>query len=509
MGPKRIASTSALGLLVVSGALANAAHAGSAAAQALGAHSLGSACCADLEERIAELEATATRKGGRKVSLQIYGQVSEVIMWWNDGAEKNAYVQNNYATRNTLGFQGSARIDNDWSAGFRLDMQVRAFRSSFANQLAFGENNGMTTTTYDTQSFTLRYANWYLDSKAYGRISLGRDNDPALGIIGINLANPDGFAGNATNAGYANGGFFLRRKGSTGNSGLSSLNWQNFAWIRNGDGPASLDYAQTASAVKYSTPYFFGRSKESGFNVQAFWGQDDVWSAALRYAEDFGSFRFAAGAAYSRWTGLDRGACSNGTAGGSVPGVVGVSNISCDSWQMSASAMHSSTGLYVSGGGGWINDDNRQVTYDAISSPSASVRTVFGRPGVDAKDYVWWGQAGWEARLDSLGPTTFWGQYSYYNTGTGVLNNAMQTVAATDVINSLGRTALIAGTQTRTWGAGVTQAIDAASMNVHVGYLNFATEGTLVDQNPAHNARVRTRPIDGMSVIYSGATIRF
>ena len=113
MGPKRIASTSALGLLVVSGVLANAVHAGSAAAQALGAHSLGSACCADLEERIAELEATATRKGGRKVSLQIYGQVSEVIMWWNDGAEKNAYVQNNYATRNTLGFQGSARIDND------------------------------------------------------------------------------------------------------------------------------------------------------------------------------------------------------------------------------------------------------------------------------------------------------------------------------------------------------------------------------------------------------------
>ena len=108
-----------------------------------------------------------------------------------------------------------------------------------------------------------------------------------------------------------------------------------------------------------------------------------------------------------------------------------------------------------------------------------------------------------------MGATTFWGQYTAFNTGTGVLNSAMQTVAATDVINPLGKAALIAGTETRSWGAGVTQAIDAAAMNVHVGYLNFATQGNLVDQSPTNNARVRTRPIDDMSVFYTGATIRF
>ena len=53
---------------------------------------LGGNCCADLEERIAELEATTVRKGNRKVSLEISGQVNEAVLWWDDGAESNAYV---------------------------------------------------------------------------------------------------------------------------------------------------------------------------------------------------------------------------------------------------------------------------------------------------------------------------------------------------------------------------------------------------------------------------------
>lgn len=34
---------------------------------------LGGNCCADLEERVAELEATTARKSNRKVTLEVYG----------------------------------------------------------------------------------------------------------------------------------------------------------------------------------------------------------------------------------------------------------------------------------------------------------------------------------------------------------------------------------------------------------------------------------------------------
>jgi hypothetical protein len=44
---------------------------------------LGGDCCADLEERVAELEATTARKGNRKVTLTISGWVNEAVFWWS------------------------------------------------------------------------------------------------------------------------------------------------------------------------------------------------------------------------------------------------------------------------------------------------------------------------------------------------------------------------------------------------------------------------------------------
>ena len=51
---------------------------GGVAAQAA---DLGGNCCADLEERVAELEATTARKGNRKVSLEVSGHVHEAIVF--------------------------------------------------------------------------------------------------------------------------------------------------------------------------------------------------------------------------------------------------------------------------------------------------------------------------------------------------------------------------------------------------------------------------------------------
>ena len=45
--------------------------------QSVLAADLGGDCCADLEERVAVLEATTARKGNRKVSLNISGWVNQ------------------------------------------------------------------------------------------------------------------------------------------------------------------------------------------------------------------------------------------------------------------------------------------------------------------------------------------------------------------------------------------------------------------------------------------------
>jgi hypothetical protein len=46
---------------------------------------LGGDCCADLEERVAELEATTVRKGNKKVSVTLSGWVIKAVNWWDDG----------------------------------------------------------------------------------------------------------------------------------------------------------------------------------------------------------------------------------------------------------------------------------------------------------------------------------------------------------------------------------------------------------------------------------------
>ena len=73
-------STSSLAMFAAAGLFV-----GGVAMPSAKAADLGGDCCADLEERVAELEATTARKGNRKVSLTITGQVTTGVMYWNDG----------------------------------------------------------------------------------------------------------------------------------------------------------------------------------------------------------------------------------------------------------------------------------------------------------------------------------------------------------------------------------------------------------------------------------------
>src|SRR5688500_11445963 len=62
----------------------------------------GGSCCADLEERVAELEATTARKGNRKVSLTISGQVTTQLMAWDNGIDSDTYIVDSPVVGGTL-----------------------------------------------------------------------------------------------------------------------------------------------------------------------------------------------------------------------------------------------------------------------------------------------------------------------------------------------------------------------------------------------------------------------
>ena len=106
--------------LVAAGLLAGGMSITSASAADLGGN-----CCADLEERIAELEATTARKGNRKVSLTVSGWVGQQVTFWDDGVESNTYVHDLGTTLGShVKFTGSAQISPGWSAGYVLQIEA-------------------------------------------------------------------------------------------------------------------------------------------------------------------------------------------------------------------------------------------------------------------------------------------------------------------------------------------------------------------------------------------------
>ena len=106
---------------------------------------LGGNCCADLEERIAELEATTARKGNRKVSLTVSGWVNEAIFFWDDGVERNAYVGTNELEQSRFRFTGEGKITDGWAAGFILEIGANGAGSKSFAQDTDGSVGAVTT----------------------------------------------------------------------------------------------------------------------------------------------------------------------------------------------------------------------------------------------------------------------------------------------------------------------------------------------------------------------------
>jgi hypothetical protein len=452
----RIAVVAVVG--TICGAAANAAD-------------LGGNCCADLEERVAELEATTARKGSRKVSLTVSGQVNEAVLFWNDGTESNAYVVSNNISRTRFRFVGSAKVTDDVSAGYLLEIGVRYANISNRNQLSSSAGG-------NENCLDIRHSAWYLDSKSMGRVWVGQTSAATDGIVGINLANMP----SASNEGLQEmGGFKLRVAGAgaanaTTATGITWLNIASQPQRIPGDG-------DRWNVVKYTTPTI------GGFIASASWGEDDRLDAALRYAGEFSGFRLAAGIGYQSFTDVTSG-CAN--TGGANSGTVSGNN--CTALGGSASVMHTATGLFVAGSAGQINDKNRQAM---------STSTVPGLGSVKDQDSHWMLTGGIEQKFVPLGKTTIYGEYFRQATGLGMSSGRARDVA------------LLGGQKYQTastidwWGVGVNQSIDAASMDLYLSYRNYSASIDTSNGVAGAGAIRSTVKPDDFQAVLAGAVIKF
>ncbi len=295
------------GLMKKTSLIAIAAAAAAVFSTSASAADLGGDCCADLEERIAELEATTARKGNRKVSLTVSGQVNELVYWWDDGVEDNVYVGTSGFSSSRFRFKGDAKINDDWSAGYYMEIEVVSAQVS-----------GTTADNDDaTVAVQLRHSNWFLKSKRLGTLTVGQQSHATDDIVLYSLAGISVSA--AANLNVAPGAALTFRGSS----------------LEVNDIFAFLD-SDRANLVRYDSPAI------AGFTLSASWGEDDMWDVALRYAGEFNGIKVAGGIGYH----VERD--SNGDAGYNLPTeLYGASLPDFEEVRGSISVMHVPTGLFA------------------------------------------------------------------------------------------------------------------------------------------------------------------
>ncbi len=254
-------------------ALLGAGMSSIAMSSAIAGGDIGGNCCADLEERVAELEATTVRKGNRKVSLRLSGQVNKMIMYWDDGHVNDAFVVDNIYSASRFKMDGSAKIRPGWSAGYLVEMEFDDDESTAVNNRGGDDGGG------ENGLLDLRHSYWWLKSDRYGTLKVGQTGHATYLITWMDTS---GTGIVSRDSKQLIGAAFTWRNATT-NAVTASVFGATHTSLWEGRG----------DVVRYDSPTI------GGFKLSAAWGEDDVGDVALRFGRKLGNFKVVAGIGYA------------------------------------------------------------------------------------------------------------------------------------------------------------------------------------------------------------------
>ena len=398
---------------------------------------LGGDCCADLESRIAGLEATTAHKGNKTVSLTISGRVHANMMYWNDHAavldpdqpldqSSDVYIGNTAGSETHLVFSGAGKISSDLSAGFLMTI-----RDDFVN----GADTQISHQTGNLVTGDTTYI--YLKSAKWGEYRLGNLPSASDDAYYVDFGAPGTVGG--LSGGRFVGTFFLRAGNKPG-----ELTDVTYGHVLGELGDSN------ENRLMYISPVWNGFTYKSDIG-------SNTGSVGLTWTGSAASFRAAFGAGYE----ISRKADAISPGGGqSVQSVstataplTDINNDTLRQLALSASAIETGSGLFLTG------------------EYSRAYAAIAGRD--DATN--WYVRTGWTKNVTGMGATTIDAQYE-----------------RTD--NKLAN-----GTAAHLWGIGVDQAIDAVASNIYVHYQHdsFDTSGVITAASAAGSP---TECMDGVPI---------
>lgn len=222
-------------------------------------------------EKVAELPKDLVRSTGDKVSARIYGQVNRGLLYVNDGENSDLMFVDNDNSSTRIGFLGNARLNDDLTAGARIEVQFESNSTAAVSQddQSVGPNN-----------FTERHLDLFFESKAYGKLSIGQGSTASDSTSEVDLSGTD-VVGYSSISDLAGGIKFYDTAADT----LSN--------VRIGDVVSNMDGLSRKDRLRYDTPTF------AGLVLSTSLVEDEQQDLAIRYSRKFQGTKIAAAIAYA------------------------------------------------------------------------------------------------------------------------------------------------------------------------------------------------------------------
>ena len=424
---------------------------------------LAGTCCVDLEERIADLEATSASKGSRKVALTISGLINQPVMYWNDGKVQDVFVVSDEVKRSRLRVSGQAKIDAAWSAGIVFEFGPNPSPNAPMDQFRYDPSAG---------HIEMRHVNWFLKNQDLGQLTVGLGSQALDSVTEISVANTSNVIspGLPIFLGYFQRGWFMRRDDGvlTGlRFGQILFKGRNDIW---GEG-------HRWNVARYDSPMM------AGFTASASWGENDLKDAALRYSGEVSGFKIGAALGIAEWT--------RASAGDNRGCAQPAGQVRHECWEVggSASIMHLDSGLFLNVAAGAGKDNGVLALYSNI-------------PGVDDTEDFYYGLAGIERQWFSLGKTTLFAQYWHKDIGAGLTPGSGTALDA----SSLGAGKRLSGADVSIWGVSLNQTL-SEGVDVYASYNHVETDvRTSATGALAGSVTTNIAPFD---FVLTGMAVRF
>jgi len=523
----RIAIAAALGLTLGGYAMSTPAKAAD----------LGGDCCADLEERVAELEATTVRKGNKKVSVTLSGWVVKSLNWWDDGNSGFAVGDKDYDLGSRFAITGSATIAPGWSGGYNLTVTTGGstygvFSSQTSEYNSVNSNLG--GTTYGNINTLYSYV--YVKSDKYGTLNWGHlspaSDNPAV------LADISGTVIESNFVGFEGGGFGLNggmraAPTATGAAAVSGGTFNDFWVCSSGVAPGADCFGAAEPAVRYDSPTWGGFRFETSYGtasvvpavlnnnasanlLDALYNHPSTdsshfWDAAAFYNGDWGNWKTSFAYAYT-WlesNPLNGGEESIHQVGGTVmhtPSGLGVYAMA--EWE----DVSASNGARCPGITGNVSENTflaNTTQGGAIPVGGTGAGCLVG--GNALPDTDMWGVKPFIKRTwNPLGATILYGEYAQYNDFYGVaLANGVGVAAVNgNTFANCGASASCSptGSELQRWGLGAVQEIDSAAMHLWARWQHQDLDISFVDNVTGVNGK---QGFDDFDLFQAGGIIFF